>query len=120
MSKITCYVALRRFMCHRHVVNVIYVVCRRATLVLLLCWLYSANHRRELNQWGVAYLFYYFLSSAEGIADPPKRGYFFGSVCPAPNCFSSLATRRSTFLISSAGGSNSGLMPRSPSIALTV
>ena len=39
MSKIACYVALRRCMCHRHVVNVIYVVCRRATLVLLLCWL---------------------------------------------------------------------------------
>ena len=33
------FVASRRFMCHRHVVNVIYVVCRRATLVLLLCWL---------------------------------------------------------------------------------
>ncbi len=38
ISKIT-FVALRRFMCHRHVVNVIYVVCRFATLVLLLCWL---------------------------------------------------------------------------------
>ena len=25
-------------MCHRHVVNVIYVVCRSATLILLLCW----------------------------------------------------------------------------------
>ena len=54
------FVASRRFMCHRHVVNVIYVVCRRATLVLLLCWLVIlGEHRRELNRWGVAY----FLSS---------------------------------------------------------
>ncbi len=37
ISKIACFVALRRFMCHRHVVNVIYVVCRFATLVLVLC-----------------------------------------------------------------------------------
>ena len=42
--------------------------CRRATLVLLLCWLYSANHRRALNQWGVAYLFFI-------VFFPPPKGY---------------------------------------------
>ena len=42
-------------------------------------WLYSANHRRELNQWGVAYLFYCIPSFAEGIPNPCRRSRL---VCP--------------------------------------
>ena len=46
---------------------------------------------------------------------------FFGSFCEAcSNFFSSRATLRSNFLMSSAAGSSSGLIPRSPNIARTL
>ena len=67
MSKITCYVALRRCMCHGHVVNVIYVVCRFATLVLLLCWLVTLGAIPPRTKPMGCCLFFVFF--------PPPMGY---------------------------------------------
>ena len=63
------FVALRRCMCHRHVVNVIYVVCRFATLVVIVM-LVCYTRRYSAEKWTDGMLLIYSI-----VFFPPPKGY---------------------------------------------